>query len=196
MRCPEKFNAVINYAYIAMTALKIGVGAFGYLTFSGSVSDMVSNNLPLGLYRITVNIVITVLSFSGYSLPMFAVFDMVEKSAPRYLTARFLNQDGHRPNRPCVVLLRFVLTSITILMAVIIPHFTLFAAFIGSGTGTAIALVFPSVFYVKIFYWELRWYEIVLNVFIVCFGLLMAACGMVSTGQQLYLTFSTKDVDF
>ena len=179
-----------------MTALKIGVGAFGYLTFSGGVSDMVSNNLSLGLYRVIVNIVVTVLSFTGYSLPMFAVFDMVEKSVPRYLTARFLSHDGNRPNLPCVVLLRFMLTSLTILMAVLVPHFTLFAAFIGSGTGTVIALVFPSVFYVKIFYWELRWHEIVLNVFIVCFALLMAASGMVSTGRQLYLTFPAKETDF
>ncbi|XP_022783349.1 vesicular inhibitory amino acid transporter-like [Stylophora pistillata] len=156
MRRPEKFNTVINYAYIAMTELKIGVGAFGYLTFSGGVSDMVSNNLPLGLYRVIVNIVVTVL----------------------------------------LVLLRFMLTSLTILMAVLVPHFTLFAAFIGSGTGTVIALVFPSVFYVKIFYWELRWHEIVLNVFIVCFALLMAASGMVSTGRQLYLTFTAKETDF
>ena len=195
MRHPEKFNTVINYAYIAMTVLKIGVGAFGYLTFSDGVSDMVSNNLPLGPYRITVNIVVTVLSFSGYSLPMFAVFDMVEKSAPRYLTARFLNEDGSRPSRPCVVLLRLMLTSLTILMAVLVPHFTLFAAFIGSGTGTAIALIFPSIFYVRIFYWELKWHEIVLNVFIVCFGVLMAACGIISTGRELFLTF-TQGTDF
>lgn len=195
MRYPEKFNTVINFAYIAMTVLKIGVGAFGYLTFTDSVSDMVSNNLPLGPYRITVNIVVTILSFMGYSLPMFAVFDMVEKSAPRYLAARFLNQDGSRPSVPCVVLLRLMLTSLTILMAVLVPHFTLFAAFIGSGTGTAIALIFPCIFYVKIFFWHLKWHEIVVNVFIVCFGILMAACGIISTGRELFLTF-TQGTDF
>lgn len=195
MRHPEKFKTVINFAYIAMTVLKIGVGAFGYLTFSDSVSDMVSNNLPLGPYRITVNIVVTVLSFMGYSLPMFAVFDMIEKSVPRYLTARFLSQDGSRPSVPCVVLLRLMLTSLTILMAVVVPHFTLFAAFIGSGTGTAIALIFPCVFYLKIFFWELKWQEIILNVFIVCFGVLMAVCGIISTGRELYFTF-TQGTDF
>lgn len=195
MRHPEKFSTVINLAYTAMTVLKIGVGAFGYLTFKDSVSDMVTNNLPLGMYRTTVNIVVTVLSFMGYSLPMFAVFDMVEKSAPRYLKARFLNHDGSRPSTPCVVLLRLLLTSLTILMAVLVPHFTLFAAFIGSGTGTAIALIFPCIFYVKIFFWELKWYEIVLNVFIVCFGVLMSACGIISTGRELFLTF-TQGSDF
>ena len=82
MRHPEKFNTVINFAYFAMTVLKIGVGAFGYLTFTDSVGDIVSNSLPLGPYRITVNVVVTVLSFTGYSLPMFALFDMIEKSAP------------------------------------------------------------------------------------------------------------------
>lgn len=195
MRHPEKFKTVINFAYIAMTVLKIGVGAFGYLTFTDSVSDMVSNNLPLGPYRITVNVVVTVLSFMGYSLPMFAVFDMIEKSAQRYLTARFLSDDGSRPSAPCVVLLRLMLTSLTILMAVLVPHFTLFAAFIGSGTGTAIALIFPCVFYLKIFFWELKWQEIILNVFIVCFGVLMAACGIISTGRELYFTF-TQGTDF
>ena len=195
MRQSEKFNTVINFAYIAMTVLKIGVGAFGYLTFTDSVSDMVSNNLPLGPYRITVNVVVTVLSFIGHSLPMFAVFDMIEKSAPRYLTARFLNHDGSRPIVPCVVLLRLMLTFLTILVAVLVPHFTLFAAFIGSGTGTAIALIFPCIFYLKIFVWELKWWEIILNAFIVCFGVLMVAYGIISTGLELYLTF-TQGTDF
>ena len=195
MRHPEKFNTVINLAFLAMTVLKIGVGVFGYLTFTDSVSDMVSNNLPPGLYRTTVNIVVTVLSFMGYSLPMFSVFDMVEKSAPRYLQARFLNHDGSRPSTPCVVVLRLMLTSVTILMAVLVPHFTLFAAFIGSGTGTAIALIFPCIFHLKIFFWELKWYQIVLNIFIVCFGVLMAACGLISTGRELVITF-TQGLDY
>lgn len=195
MRHPEKFNTVINFAYIAMTMLKIGVGAFGYLTFTDSVSDMASNNLPLGPYRITVNVVVTVLSFMGYSLHMFAVFDMIEKSAPRYLTARFLSHDGSRPSVPCVVQLRLMLTSLTILMGILVPHFTLFTAFIGSGTSTAIALIFPCLFYLKIFFWELKWQEIILNVFIVCFGVLMAVCGIISTGRELYLTF-TQGTDF
>lgn len=190
MQHPEKFNTVINFAYIAMTVLKIGVGSFGYLTFTEGVSDIVTNNLPLGLYRTTVNIVVTLLSFMGYSLPMFVVFDMVEKSTPRYLRARFLNHDGTRPSTPCVVLLRLMLTSITIVMAVLVPHFTLFAAFIGSGTGTAIALIFPCIFYVKILFWELKWYEIVLNVFIACFGVLISACGIISTGRELFITFN------
>ena len=195
MRHPEKFNTVINWAYIAMTVLKIGVGTFGYLTFTDNVSDMVSNNLPLGPYRITANVVVTVLSFMGYSLPMFAAFDMIEKSAPQYLTEGFLSHDGSRPSVPCVVLLRVMLTFLTILMGVLVPHFTLFAAFIGSGTGTVIALIFPCVFYLKIFFWELKWHEIILNVFIVCFGVLMAACGIISTGRELYLAF-THGTDF
>lgn len=190
MRHPEKFNTVINLAYAVMTVLKIGVGVFGCLTFTNSVSDMVTNNLPLGVYRTTVNIVVTMLSFMGYSLPMFAVFDMVEKASPRYLKARFLNHDRTRPSTPCVVLLRLMLTSLTILMAVLVPHFTLFAAFIGSVTGTAIALIFPCIFYVKIFFWELKWYDIVLNVFIVCFGVLVSACGIISTGRELFITFT------
>lgn len=195
MRHPEKFNSVINFAYLAMTVLKIAVGIFGYLTFTDSVSDMVSNNLPQGAYRTIVNTVVTVLSFMGYSLPMFAVFDMTERSVPRCLTARFLNHDGSRPGMACLVLLRLTLTAITILMAILVPHFTLFAAFIGSGTGTAIAVIFPCIFYLKIFYWQLKWYQVILNVFIVCFGVLMSACGMISTGRELFITLK-QDSDY
>lgn len=80
-------------------------------------------------------------------------------------------------------------------MAVLVPHFTLFAAFIGSGTGTAIALIFPCLFYVKIFFWQLKWHEIVFNVFIVCVGVLMSACGIISTGRELFITF-TQETDY
>ena len=126
---------------------------------------------------------------------MFAVFDMTERSVPRYLTARFLNHDGSRPGMACLVLLRLTLTAITILMAILVPHFTLFAAFIGSGTGTAIAVIFPCIFYLKIFYWQLKWYQVIPNVFIVCFGVLMSACGMISTGRELFITLK-QDSDY
>ena len=195
MRRPEKFNTVINYAYLAMTILKLGIGLAGYLTFTNTVNGLVTNNLPLGIYRTGVNAVVIALSFTGYSLPMYAVFDMVERSAPRYLCSSLLNEDGTRPNLPCVVIARLALTGLTIMMAVLVPHFTLFAAFIGSGTGTAIALVFPCLFYLKIFYWKVKWYEIVFNLLVVCFGLIVSTCGMISTGRELVLTFSNS-VDY
>lgn len=91
MWCFEKFNVVINYVYIVMIVLKIGVGVFGYLIFLGSVSDMVFNNFLFGFYCIIVNIVIIVLFFLGYFFFMFVVFDMVEKLVFWYLIVRFLN---------------------------------------------------------------------------------------------------------
>ena len=46
MRKPQDFTKVINYGYIAMTLVKLGVGIFGYLTFSKDTQEVIINNLP------------------------------------------------------------------------------------------------------------------------------------------------------
>lgn len=83
MRHPEKFNTVVNSAYVAMTIVKVGFGVLGYLTFTQNTADVVTNNLPSGTIRTVANVIVLMISFLLYSLPMYAIFDMVEHSAPR-----------------------------------------------------------------------------------------------------------------
>ena len=149
-----------------------------------------------GDLRVGANLLTIALSFLGYSLPMFAVFDMVENSVPWYLDARFLDATCERPSRPCAFVMRLLLTGMTILLGVLVPHFTLMVAFIGNFTGSCIIFLFPCIFYLKLKFIEIRWYEIFLNVFIVLFGVVIMAVGLLFTGRDLVETYTREGVDY
>lgn len=140
-----------------MIVLKIGVGVFGYLIFIDSVSDMVFNNFLLGFYWIIVNVVVIVLLFMGYFFYMFVVFDMIEKLVLWYLIVRFFSYDGSCFSVLCVVLLCLMFIFLIIFMVVFVFYFIFFIVFIGSGISMVIVLIFFCFFYLKIFFWELKW---------------------------------------
>lgn len=177
MKTPKKFIQVLNSGYIFMTLLKIALGVFGFLTFTRNVNEMVTNNLPT-YFLVSINTIVIFLAFTGYSLPMFAVFDMMESSARSYLGKRCLDEYGQRPNFFCKYLMRMTLVGITIVMATTVPHFSLILAFIGSLSCTALALVFPCLFYIKLHWDEICWYELVLDAVIIVFGLLVTVSGL------------------
>lgn len=148
-----------------------------------------------GRLRDGLNVLVIVLSFLGYSLPMFAVFDMMENSAFWFLGQRFEEVKKRRLNRPCSFFIRLMLTAVTILMGVLVPHFTLMVAFIGNFTASCIIFVFPCVFYIVLKFTEIRWYEIFLNVFIILFGITTMIVGLYFTGRDLIETYTREDFD-
>lgn len=177
MKSPEKFNTILNYGYTVMTVLKLTLGVFGYLAFSNGVNEVVTNNLPT-YFLIPINIIVIFLAFTGYSLPMFAVFDTVESSATSLLGTRCLDEYGKRPKACCKYLMRLILVLITIVMATVVPYFSLILAFVGSISGTSIAVIFPCLFHVKLHWDYLKWHQVVLDVIIAVFGLVVAVSGV------------------
>lgn len=177
MKTPENFNKILNYGYVVMTLVKLALGVFGYLAFSKDVSEVITNNLPTH-FLVPMNIIVIFLAFTGYSLPMFAVYDMLESSATWFLGKRCLDDYGRRPNRCCKYLMRLIVVLTTIVMAAVVPYFALVLAFVGSISGTSIAVILPCLFHIKLHWNYLQWYQIVLDVVIAVFGLLMAISGV------------------
>ncbi|XP_020894988.1 vesicular inhibitory amino acid transporter-like [Exaiptasia diaphana] len=177
MKSPEKFNSILNYGYTMMTVLKLALGVFGYLAFSKDVNEVVTNNLPT-YFLIPMNIIVVFLAFTGYSLPIFAVFDMIESSANRFLGTRCLDGYGQRPKPLCKYLLRLIIVLITIVMATVVPYFSLILAFVGSISGTSIAVIFPCLFHIKLYWDYLQWYQVVVDIVIAFFGVMMAVSGV------------------
>ena len=185
METPERFSTVTNYAYLAMTVMKIGIGVAGYLTFQNLTAEIITNNLPSQL-RLAVNVLIVLLAFSSYSLPMFTVFKMLENADIPYI-------------RPCIPVdnkcsilssgLRLSLVIVTIILAVFVPYFSLLLAFIGSLTGALIEYIFPCVFHLCLKWDSLRWYDITFDILIVIFSSVLGVVGLFVTGKDLLVAY-------
>ena len=67
MRYKDKFNSVMNISYATMTLLNVIIGLVAYISFELDTAEVVTNNLPEGSFRIAVNVMAAVLSFTSYT---------------------------------------------------------------------------------------------------------------------------------
>ena len=204
MKKPKDVPLVMNAGYFAMTVLKIGVGVIAYMTFGENTHEVVTLNLPTGMILTAVNIVVVVLSLSSYTLPMFTVFEILEKDSPWLMTGdielsseKELDEETKQSYiaiRRTVV--RLALVIVTLIMAVSVPHFGLVLSFIGSFTGAFLEMVFPSLFYVILKHERISTVTIVMNILIVGFSMLFVGVGIYFSGMAMVKAFKlhTKEV--
>ncbi|XP_065064119.1 vesicular inhibitory amino acid transporter-like [Rhopilema esculentum] len=79
MRHPRKYSTVMNITYFAITMVKIVFGIIGYLTFKGETQQVITNNLPHGLFKTTVNMGVLVLALASFTFPAYTVFVIIDK---------------------------------------------------------------------------------------------------------------------
>ena len=189
MAKPHYIKKVMNTGYAAMTVLKIGIGVIAYITFGKETSQVVTLNLPSGILLTTVNIVVVFLSLSSYTLPMFTVFEILEKDSFWLITGEQLD---FRKNEDCGgsqleekikkvnmrrIGIRVSLVVITLIMALSVPHFCLVLAFIGSFTGSFLEMIFPCFFQLKLKYSEISNLEKVVDTLIIIFSFVFMGMG-------------------
>lgn len=207
MKKPKDAPLVMNAGYFAMTALKIGVGVIAYMTFGENTHEVVTLNLPTGMILTAVNIVVVILSLSSYTLPMFTVFEILEKDSPWLVTGdielssekELKNLDEETKQSYIAIrrtVVRLALVIVTLIMAVSVPHFGLVLSFIGSFTGAFLEMVFPSLFYVILKHERISTVTIVLNILIVGFSMLFMGVGIYFSGMAMVKAFKlhTREV--
>lgn len=207
MKKPKDALLVMNAGYFAMTALKIGVGVIAYMTFGENTHEVVTLNLPTGMILTAVNIVVVILSLSSYTLPMFTVFEILEKDSPWLMTGdielssekELKNLDEETKQSYIAIrrtVVRLALVIVTLIMAVSVPHFGLVLSFIGTFTGAFLEMVFPSLFYVILKHERISTVTIVLNILIVGFIMLFMGVGIYFSGMAMVKAFKlhTREV--
>ena len=207
MKKPKDAPLVMNAGYFAMTALKIGVGVIAYMTFGENTHEVVTLNLPTGMSLTAVNIVVVIVSLSSYTLPMFTVFEILEKDSPWLMTGdielssekELKNLDEETKQSYIAIrrtVVRLALVIVTLIMAVSVPHFGLVLSFIGTFTGAFLEMVFPSLFYVILKHERISTVTIVLNILIVGFIMLFMGVGIYFSGMAMVKAFKlhTREV--
>lgn len=79
MRHPRKYSTIMNVTYFAITFVKIAFGLIGYLTFKGETQQVITNNLPHGIFKTTVNMGVLVLALASFTFPAYTVFVIIDK---------------------------------------------------------------------------------------------------------------------
>ena len=186
MRHKDKFNLVMNLSYGTMTLLNVIIGIAGYLSFQRETAEVVTNNLPEGSFRIAVNVMAAVLSFTSYTLPMFTIFEIIENSDLPCLPQNF----GQSIFSPSVVVFRFSLISISVIFAATFPAYTYLLAFVGSIAGISLEFIFPPLFHLKICWDDMTWCNILVDTVVVVTGFAVLISGTLSSIRSIIQVYS------
>ena len=79
MRHPRKYSTIMNATYFAITLVKIAFGLIGYLTFKGETQQVITNNLPHGIFKTSVNMGVLILALASFTFPAYTVFVIIDK---------------------------------------------------------------------------------------------------------------------
>lgn len=196
MKEPRKFNTVMGVTYIAVTFVKVAFGFVGFLTFTVDTDQVITNNLPDGGLHMCLNILVLLLSVTSYTIPVYTVFDILENIQFPWCTvynpSEALKKD--KVSYLQALLARLCVISFSLFVGVLVPHFGLYMALVGSFTGMCLAFIFPAIFHMKICYQRLKWYDFIIDTFVAVLGLVGAIIGCHFSVLALIAAYQKHDL--
>jgi len=172
MRTPADAPALFNKVYLAGYMLKLVVGATGYYLFAQNTSDQISLNLPIAWLKTGITLAVTLKKWLTYALPLEPV-------------AVDLERDGERRS----IRIRSGLVLLTVILAMGLPFFGLFQSLVGSLCAGFLVLLFPLVFYLKLYGNKISRREYGFNtglLFVSCFLVALASYQALEEGLEMW----------
>ncbi|KAK8971155.1 hypothetical protein KSP40_PGU000541 [Platanthera guangdongensis] len=140
MREKTRFSKVLQISFALCTFNYGAMAILGYLMYGDDLESQVTLNLPAGKIGSKIAIYTTLINpFAKYALTITPIALSIEE----WLAFRY--------KRSYSILVRTLLLLSTVMTALSIPFFGLLMAFIGSSLSIMVSVLFPCVFYMKIY---------------------------------------------
>ena len=178
----SKFGRALGLAYIAAVFFKLPFAIFGFLSFSFATNEIVINNIPQSLPQIIVTVTFVLSCLFSYALPLQAVFQYIEESDIYFQ----LQSKLKLPRLVHFASLRVVLVSLTLLMAVRIPHFGLLTSFTGNLTVPLFDCILPCVANLILRKADLDIRQIAFDCTMIVCGVFLSFSGIFFSSKALY----------
>jgi vesicular inhibitory amino acid transporter len=187
MKSPERFPLVMNICYAIAMIFKIAFGTLAVFTFKTETMQEVSENLPFGPLKSAID---TFLGFNGmfsYALPSFALINIIDKCNLRMLPPCYSTEEYKLTNKELCVnsSLRILLVMLSVIVAIMVPEFSLLMAVVGSVSAVALVLVFPALFHLNLMRSEMTNIGYVIDVSIIVIGFFSTIFGLFFSVKKL-----------
>ena len=146
----SQFPKILALSYTFVTILKIVFSVCAFLSFSPDIPDVIANSLPMGFLRVLILNESTSLDFKRSLSIIYTIEEIFSVDSLPFRC----------PDIVWFIGIRVLTNFLTLLPAISIPHFALFMSFIGSLSGSCVALIFPAVFHLNIQKDNLKLYQI------------------------------------
>ncbi|XP_034018588.1 vesicular inhibitory amino acid transporter-like [Thalassophryne amazonica] len=179
-----QFNAMLGWAHAAACIMKTMFSLLAVLTWGAQTSEVITDNLPSAL-RPLVNMFLLAKALLSYPLPFY--------SAAEILHNCLLGDDAvslerkhevHHVSR-AALLVRGVLLVTSFLLALLVPSFSLLMGLTGSVTGSAMTLILPCVFHLRLQRARLTVADRLIDVGILSLGCICCVSGVICSIKRL-----------
>ena len=180
MKKPKKYRLTLYIAFGINVIVKIFLGVSAVMTYGDSVCQSVTANLTNR--KIAIPSDIGIAFFAYFTLPMqsFVVFDLIDsKFLPHFPVFKDSSNWGW------LILSRSLVLLPCLLIAVLIPQFSLLVSFVGSIRGSLISLVLPPILYMKIFQHKINNFIKIQCFLMIFIGLILGGTGVYSSSKAI-----------
>ena len=189
MADPSKFGSSLGISLSLAALFKVLFSLCGFLSFSRATNEVIGNNFPLGAPRIIVSVVYVIYVIFSYTLVIFPVFQSLDGSQlASAVTSRI-------PLFIWSATTRFLVVFTTLFLAVVVPHFALLTAFVGSLALPFLEYVVPCLVHLKLKWCELKPIQVAVDGAIVVMGVLATVFGAYCSGKALIIEMTEKSIN-
>ena len=181
MKDKTKFGKALAWAETVTMLFKLVLSLSGFFSFGFNTDEIVVNNFPAGIIRISVSVIFVISALLSYTPCVYPVVKSLEESS----LFSTLTSNLSIIVRDAIYRLSLVMLSLA--LAVLLPHFALLTAFVGSIQSVAASIWIPFSLHLKIKYHELGQFQICTDVTILCLATLLSFMSIYSSGKALFL---------
>ena len=179
MKDKSKFGKALASAQTITMLFKLVLSLCGFFSFGVNTDEVIVNNFPAGLIRISVCVIFVISALLSYTLCLYPVVKSLEESP------FFSRITSNLSIIVRDVIFRLSLVTLSLTLAVLLPHFALLTAFVGSVQSVAGNIWIPFSLHLKIKYHELGRFQICTDVIILSLGTLLSLISIYSSGKAL-----------
>ncbi|XP_075213602.1 proton-coupled amino acid transporter-like protein acs [Lycorma delicatula] len=196
MKDPLQFTSlcgVLNVAMIPTVVLYALVGLFGYMKYGDDVAGTITLSLPDDETLSQVcKLLLTFAIYVTYSLALFVAYDIIWKA---WFEKENLEENLEENSKWVTFIWQYItrvlLTTISLLLAVIIPNIELFISLVGSLCLSFSGIAFPALFDLCT-YWNKYTGKTFILFSMKCFsimilGIIMCIIGVTTSIQEIYV---------
>ncbi|KAL5542870.1 hypothetical protein UlMin_010580 [Ulmus minor] len=183
MKDPSKFTKVTIVSFTLVSTLYTLQGFMGAKMFGEQVNPQITLSLPRHLAFTKIALWAIVLTpMTKYALEFAPIAIQLERRLPASVSSK-----TKLIIRGCV---GSFLLMVILALALSVPYFEHVLGLTGSLASSVISVVFPCVFYVKIYWGQISKPILVLNLLLIGFGISLGVLGTVSSSKMLLQSMS------
>ena len=186
---PSKFGSALGISLSLATIFKTLFSLCGFLSFSRATDEVVGNNFQLGAPRTIVSVVYVIYVICSYTLVIYPVFQSIDGFRLASTVTSFI---------PIFILsatTRFLVVFTTLFIAVVVPHFALLTAFVGSLALPFLEYIVPCLVHLKLKWRELKPLQVVADGTIVIMAMLATVFGAYCSGKALIIEMTKQNIN-